>query len=48
MLSALERIQEDLLRPDAEGEMCDEFSGLNTEQLIYRPIAEEVLRSLRG
>jgi response regulator RpfG family c-di-GMP phosphodiesterase len=45
LLPALSRIQEELLR--AGGETGD-YHGPSAEQLIFRPIAEEVLRSLRN
>ena len=38
--------EDDLLADD--GEPPEECGGLSAEQLIYRPIAEEVLRSLRS
>ncbi len=46
MLTALARIQEELA--GSEDQSQAEYRSPNAEQLVYRPIAEEVLRSLRN
>jgi len=48
LLVTMERLQEELLHALEHEDPSDEYHTLNAEELIYRPIADEVLRSLRS
>jgi len=48
LLAAVENNLDELLKGCGDNEVPDENCGISPEQLVYRPIAEEVLRSLRS
>jgi response regulator RpfG family c-di-GMP phosphodiesterase len=48
VVAALDRLKDKLPQRTGSGEMSDEYIPLNAQQLIFWPIADQVLRSLRN